>query len=319
MEATPENWRIADIKVGHRYRKSLGDLKELIESIGLLGVLEPVLVTPTGLLIAGQRRLEACKAMGRTEIPVRVLPELDELLLDAELAENVVRKDMTLEEKMALGRALEPVIAARAQARQRAGVKQPSGQFPEGSRGRHDLNATRDVVGRTLGMSGRTYARAKDVLKAAENQPETFKALADEMLETGKVHGAHNKLAATRSLPVKSRQATEERRERIREMAREGYQVVAIAGEMGVGRGVVTKVIHDAGLQTVRDRIGFTKRLDVNRVMGLVVAAAEPDELAMRTIYANWEALDHARDEEWATALTNAIKTLTGLRNALRR
>jgi ParB-like chromosome segregation protein Spo0J len=64
---------IDQIQVGYRYRKDLGDLRALAESIAEVGLLHPVVVTPEGRLIAGQRRLEACRLLEWTEIPVTVV------------------------------------------------------------------------------------------------------------------------------------------------------------------------------------------------------------------------------------------------------
>lgn len=52
--------RIDQIQIGYRYRRNLVDLRRLTESITVVGLLHPVVVTPEGRLIAGQRRLEAC-------------------------------------------------------------------------------------------------------------------------------------------------------------------------------------------------------------------------------------------------------------------
>ena len=64
---------IDQIKVGFRYRKDLGDLRTLAKSIDEVGLLHPVVVTPEGRLIAGQRRLEACRLIGQTDVPVTVV------------------------------------------------------------------------------------------------------------------------------------------------------------------------------------------------------------------------------------------------------
>src|SRR5439155_23596949 len=55
---------IEQIQIGYRYRKDLGDLRTLANSIAEVGLLHPVVVTPEGRLIAGQRRLEACRLLG---------------------------------------------------------------------------------------------------------------------------------------------------------------------------------------------------------------------------------------------------------------
>ena len=64
---------IERIQVGFRYRKDLGDVRSLAQSIEEVGLLHPVVVTPEGRLIAGQRRLEACRALGWIDIPVTVV------------------------------------------------------------------------------------------------------------------------------------------------------------------------------------------------------------------------------------------------------
>lgn len=64
---------ITAIKVGDRLRQDLGDLDGLQRSIARLGLLQPVLVTPEGRLLAGLRRVRACQALGWIEIPVTVV------------------------------------------------------------------------------------------------------------------------------------------------------------------------------------------------------------------------------------------------------
>src|ERR1035437_3651123 len=65
--------RIDQIQVGFRYRKDLGGLWSLADSISEVGLLHPVVVTPEGRLIAGQRRLGACRLLGWPEVPVTVV------------------------------------------------------------------------------------------------------------------------------------------------------------------------------------------------------------------------------------------------------
>jgi ParB-like chromosome segregation protein Spo0J len=48
---------ITEIKVRHRYRKTLGDIDSLASNIKELGLLHPIVVRPDGRLIAGERRL----------------------------------------------------------------------------------------------------------------------------------------------------------------------------------------------------------------------------------------------------------------------
>jgi ParB-like chromosome segregation protein Spo0J len=51
--------KIADIKVGNRHRKDMGDLTSLADSIREEGLLQPIGVTEKFELVFGERRLRA--------------------------------------------------------------------------------------------------------------------------------------------------------------------------------------------------------------------------------------------------------------------
>jgi ParB family chromosome partitioning protein len=61
------------IKVGKRHRKDMGDIAALAASIEDIGLLHPVTVDETNSLLAGARRLAACKHLGWREMPVNVV------------------------------------------------------------------------------------------------------------------------------------------------------------------------------------------------------------------------------------------------------
>ena len=81
---------IADIMVGTRHRREMGDIAGLAASMAELGLLQPIVVRPDGTLIAGERRLRAAEQLGWTHIPVSVV-DLD-AVVRGEFAENAVRK-----------------------------------------------------------------------------------------------------------------------------------------------------------------------------------------------------------------------------------
>lgn len=67
---------IDSIKVGERHRHDLGGtegIKALAQSIAAIGLLHPITIDASGNLLAGVRRLEACKLLGWTKIPVIVV------------------------------------------------------------------------------------------------------------------------------------------------------------------------------------------------------------------------------------------------------
>ena len=93
--------RIADINTEGRVRADFGEVDDLAKSIERHGLIHPPVVTKSGDLVAGERRLTACKALGMEEIPVRLIEELSSLeMREIELEENIVRKDFTWQEEV---------------------------------------------------------------------------------------------------------------------------------------------------------------------------------------------------------------------------
>src|ERR1035437_1094926 len=117
--------RIDLIQIGFRYRKALGDLRSLADSISEVGLLHPLVVTPEGRLIAGQRRLKACRLLGWKDVPVTVVDIYQ--AARGEAHENFVRKDLLPSEIVALKRAIEPL--------ERRGARGQQGGRDEGGRG----------------------------------------------------------------------------------------------------------------------------------------------------------------------------------------
>lgn len=96
---------IAKIKPGKRFRKDMGDLDELAETIKKDGLLQPILIWQDGTLVAGGRRLAACQKLGWKKITVVIRPTGEMLnLRELELLENIARKDLTWHERAALER-----------------------------------------------------------------------------------------------------------------------------------------------------------------------------------------------------------------------
>ncbi len=70
-------------------------LDELADSIRAQGVLQPLLVTPGGVVVAGHRRLAAARLAGLSEVPV-VVRDLDAVQQqEIMLVENLQRQDLS--------------------------------------------------------------------------------------------------------------------------------------------------------------------------------------------------------------------------------
>lgn len=166
--------------VGERFRKDLGDLETLAQSIKKIGLLHPIVVTENGLLVSGCRRLQAWKLLGRNEadIPRTTIPHF---IPEAEVEENTVRKDFTITEMVEIKRHYQPQIAQEAQKRVTANLPNNTFTNPEIFR----IGETRNIIGKIVGVSGRTLEKAEKIVEAAEQNPERFNTLL-ENVETGK-------------------------------------------------------------------------------------------------------------------------------------
>jgi N6-adenosine-specific RNA methylase IME4 len=185
--------QIEAIHIGNRYRQ-VRDIQSLQASIAELGLLQPVVVHPGGFLIAGARRVAACQALGWDEIPARVIAL--EQAIRGERDENVVREPFTPSEMVAIGEATEEMERAAAKQRQLSTLRQGD-QAPVVENFHHgDAGKTRDKVASYFGKSGKTYEKAKAIVKAANAEPEKYGKLQADMDRSGRVENAFRRLKA---------------------------------------------------------------------------------------------------------------------------
>lgn len=113
---------VSSIRVGQRHRKELGDLDALAASIGRDGLLQPITITPDGLLVCGARRLAAVRRLGWQTVNVWVRSAISSRLahLLAEQDDNVLHKPLTALEAEALYREIKQPLAEDASRRQSA-------------------------------------------------------------------------------------------------------------------------------------------------------------------------------------------------------
>jgi len=65
--------QISKISIGKRHRRDMGDIAGLAASISDIGLLNPITVDESGRLLAGARRLAACKLLGLQQVEVRIM------------------------------------------------------------------------------------------------------------------------------------------------------------------------------------------------------------------------------------------------------
>lgn len=164
---------IAKIKVRDRLREDNGDLAGLVASVKKYGLIHPIVLTDDGVLIAGARRLAACKALGMRVIEARRFGDLSPIeRREIELDENLHRKDLTeherakftIELKAAGEAALKDERGKNGSILPTVGKKDPRGRKPKGA------VALQDVAER-IGIPRQTIERAEAHVAIAAKYP----------------------------------------------------------------------------------------------------------------------------------------------------
>ena len=154
---------IDKIVVNDRIRHNYGDLEELAEDIRANGLINPPVVNKAYELLAGERRLRACKLLGWPTIEVRMMDTRDaEHELNIEISENDVRKGFTKSERVDYMKRLLRIEQAKAKERQDLGLKSD-----EGSRA-DDATAKQFGIGRDTMRREMEIADNRDMLDASD-------------------------------------------------------------------------------------------------------------------------------------------------------
>ena len=140
---------IDKIVVNDRIRKDFGNLEELAEDIKKNGLINPPTINKDYVLLAGERRLRACKSLGWTQIEIHMLDTKDEAHdLAVEMSENNLRRNFTGSELAEGIRRQMALESEKAKERMLSGKAQdPSETFPKGR--------ASDAVGASFGISGK--------------------------------------------------------------------------------------------------------------------------------------------------------------------
>lgn len=209
---------IDEIEIGERDRADLGDIRQLADSIAAVGLLHPVVVTSSGELVAGGRRVAAVRELGWAEVPVTVVDLTTAAdVLRGEADENTCRKPLTPYEASRARERRARVLAPAAEERKAQAPGKPRGER-QGAVSSANLadekpaaRETRKVAAVGTGYSGSTLDKVDRIRDAAERGvirqgkaevpvPEPVREVAREALAEVKVTGAavdraHTKVA----------------------------------------------------------------------------------------------------------------------------
>jgi DNA modification methylase len=150
--------KIADITVGSRHRKEMGDLTSLAESIRQEGLLQPIGVTEKLELVFGERRLRAHQDILKKKTILARIVDVTSIIA-GEFAENEIRKDFTPSERVAIAKAIEQQIGNR---RGQRTDRELVGKIPQVEPGKK----TREAAAEKAGFGNdKTYRQAAKVVQ----------------------------------------------------------------------------------------------------------------------------------------------------------
>lgn len=205
---------VASIWAGRRHREDYGDLDALIESIVRDGLLQPITITPDGMLICGARRLAAIRQLGWKTVNVWVRSGISTTLglLLAEQDDNLLHKPLTRTEEATLYAELKALMVEDAADRQEASRFTSNQENPRShgaatvaapQKGDTRQQAALMVTGRNAYTS---LERINDLQRLAADpaEPEDVRQRAQEELNRidtgGSITGAQHRIRAARAL-----------------------------------------------------------------------------------------------------------------------
>ena len=152
--------KISAIIIGPRFRKDLGDIGPLVDSIKRIGLLHPVVITNKKDLICGRRRIAACEKLGKSEIEANLVSLSS--AQEAEGDENIVRKPFTVEEIAQIDQFYRDKEESEANQRQKKGVYLNE-SFAKGK--------SAQKISARVGLSYRTLEKIRVIRQAALKDP----------------------------------------------------------------------------------------------------------------------------------------------------
>lgn len=123
----------------------------------------------------------------------------------------------------------------------------------------------------------------------------------------------NNPAEPPRNLPIA------QRAEQIRTLARRNFTSPQIADEIGVSAQRVREIARSIDVDIPADAVfnGKFRKVDPNRVIESIVLNAQPSEVSLAHVA--YSELDRDRLEEWASSLSDAIRSLTTIKRNIQK
>jgi ParB family chromosome partitioning protein len=240
---------IDKIVVGDRIRKDFGDIEELAEDIKENTLLNALVVTPSGngdgtyLLIAGERRLRACKMLGYKAVPVNTVGVDDaEQALMMEISENECRKEFTKTERLEYARRLAQLEKAKSEQGKRTDLAQ---DVVQGER-----NRAANAVAQALGTNRETLRQEQFIADNADMlDPADFADWDEGKLSTNK---AYQRIKAAKEQAERER---DDARDEIAALEKQNDELYELANTQQVVEREVVREVAPKDYEDVKRRV----------------------------------------------------------------
>lgn len=185
---------IQKVIVKDRIRKDFGNIQELADDIKENGLINPPVVNKNYELLAGERRLRACKSLGWEQIPVTMMDTRDvEHEFNIEISENDVRKGFSKSERVYYMKRLQEIESEKARDRQNLGQNSDEG-------GRTD-----DKVSHQVGISRDTMRKEMQIVENKDLlDPSDFADWDEGRLSTNKAYQKMKEKEAEKEREIKA-------------------------------------------------------------------------------------------------------------------
>jgi|UPI0006919A26 ParB/RepB/Spo0J family partition protein len=298
------------IVVRDQVRKFMEDeentLADLAASIKAHGVIQPIVLRPVAdgyELVAGERRYHASKMAGLDQIPAMIREMTDEEAEDAQLAENIQRKNLTqLEIAQRIQRDLDTL----------GGVEAVLAKHQKSRAWLSKILAMLDLPDQAKRLVTENVSADLEVINTVKtiekHDPEKAKALVDDLKETRGQENARDKVAAVKAQvkPSKSQKAkqtaqepdtgskTENSDEKFFYCSDETNEGEIFAGAKNETPELPTDVCSEN--DNAGDSDTSSPEEILQRSYGNIVAGVNP-----QTVLATWSAEERDNVEKWLT------------------
>ena len=200
---------IKEIKLEKRFRKDIGDVSNLTESINNYGLFNPISITKDLTLVAGSRRIEAFKQLGLEQIPAIIVDI--KIKENGEIDENSIRKDFTPEEMVVIKKYLESrEINLESKTQIKPGSNKPPIIDSQGCPN-FGLPKRSKRIAKAIGISDTNLRKLEVLHEAASNDPELFGDLWHKVnackISTNKAFNTYQRVSQRKQLIKASQQS----------------------------------------------------------------------------------------------------------------